>query len=278
LYRSRAFNFRAWGREMFHEVPRRLYRDNALRLAFCVFWGIFLLAMFLSSAASPLPDFAKNMLGEGQIMQLEAMYNNPIGAEGNASGGEGAAAGFYIWHNTGIGLRCFAAGLLLGVGGLFATVFNAAFLGAAFGYMTRVPQGDNFFHFVTAHGPFELTAIVLSAAAGMRLGFALVDTGGLSRLDSLRKQAKNAMPIMGAAMALFFFAALIEGFLSPSSAPYEIKAAVAVLSCGLLMFYFVFLGYYPERSGESRVENREPNPPAREAHRDSAAWLSTLDS
>ena len=32
------------------------------------------------------------------------------------------------------------------------------------------------------------------------------------------------MPLMGAAMILFFLAALIEGFLSPSSAPYWIKA------------------------------------------------------
>ncbi len=41
----------------------------------------------------------------------------------------------------------------------------------------------------------------------------------------------------------FFLAALIEGFLSPSAAPYWTKALVAVLSTGLLMFYFVGLGY-----------------------------------
>ena len=121
----------------------------------------------------------------------------------------------------------------------------AAFLGAVFGYMTRVPQADNFFQFVTAHGPFELTAIILSAAAGMRLGFSLVDTGGLARLDSLRRAARQAMPTMGAAMVLFVLAALVEGFLSPSAAPYYVKAAVAVLSCGLLLFYFVLLGNQP---------------------------------
>ena len=246
LYRSRTFNFRAWGEEMFGSVPRRLYRDNALRLAFCLFWGIFLLSMFLASAASPLPDFAGQLLGEETILSLENMYNDPIGKDWDASGFEGGMAGFYVQHNTGIGLRCFAAGLLLGVGGLFATVFNAAFLGAAFGHMTSVPQRDNFFNFVTAHGPFELTAIVLAAAAGMRLGFSLVDTGGLSRIDSLRLTAREAMPTMGAAMALFFFAALIEGFLSPSPAPYAIKAAVALLSCGLLIFYFIILGYARE--------------------------------
>jgi hypothetical protein len=89
-------------------------------------------------------------------------------------------AGFYINHNTGIGLRCFAFGLFFGIGGLFAVVFNAASLGTTFGHMARVPQSENFYEFVTAHSPFEFTAIVLSAAAGMRLGFSVVQTNGLT--------------------------------------------------------------------------------------------------
>ena len=39
-------------------------------------------------------------------------------------------AGFYIGHNATIGLRCFAFGLLAGIGGLYETVFNASTLGA----------------------------------------------------------------------------------------------------------------------------------------------------
>ena len=66
---------------------------------------------------------------------------------------------------------------------------------------------------------------------------------GLERAASLRQTAVETMPLMGAAMFLFFLAALIEGFLSPSSAPYWIKATVAVFSSGLLMAYFVVLGY-----------------------------------
>jgi uncharacterized membrane protein SpoIIM required for sporulation len=87
---------------------------------------------------------------------------------------------------------------------------------------------------------------VLSAGAGLRLGFSWISTNGLTRSDSLRKTAREAMPLMGAAMILFFMAALIEAFLSPSAAPYAVKAAVAVLSSGLLTFYFVVLGY-PQR-------------------------------
>ena len=50
-------------------------------------------------------------------------------------------------------------------------------------------------------------------------------------------------------MAIFFLAALIEAFLSPSGAPYALKAGVAILSSGLLMFYFVILGYPRRGSG-----------------------------
>jgi uncharacterized membrane protein SpoIIM required for sporulation len=129
-------------------------------------------------------------------------------------------------------------------------MFNAAFLGACFGYMARpdVLEGKHFFHFVTAHAPFELTAIVLSAGAGLRLGVSWIVTHGLTRTASLLKAAKEAMPVMGAAMILFFLAALIEGFVSPSGLSYEwVKAPVAVLCSGLLMFYFVVLGF-PRRS------------------------------
>jgi len=243
LYRSRTFDFRAWMRELFVEVPQRLFNDVCLRLAFVLFWGFFLAAMYLSSVASPVPQFPRKLVGNETLDRIQQMYADPIGTQGSATGGEGLMAGYYINHNTSIGLRCFAAGLLFGVGGLFTTVFNAIFLGSIFGYMTRVPQQENFFHFVTAHGPFELTAIVLSAGAGMRLGFSLVDTGGLTRRDSLVKAGREAMPTMGAAIVLFALAALIEGFLSPSSAPYIVKAAVAAISTGMLMFYFVILGY-----------------------------------
>ena len=44
----------------------------------------------------------------------------------------------------------------------------------------------------------------------------------------------QVMPVVGAAMVMFFLAALIEGFLSPSAAPYWVKICVALLSSGLL--------------------------------------------
>ena len=51
------------------------------------------------------------------------------------------------------------------------------------------------------------------------------------------------MPIVGAAMVMFFMAALIEGFLSPSGAPYWLQMVVALISSALLAVYFIVLGF-----------------------------------
>ena len=77
----------------------------------------------------------------------------------------------------------------------------------------------------------------------------------LSRGASLRKTAAETMPLMGAAMILFFLAAMIEGFLSPSAAPLAVKRAVAWVSTGLLIFYFLGLGF-PRKRGRQGEPSR----------------------
>ncbi len=240
LYRSRKFAWRKWGTELFQHVPRRLFHDKYLRLAMAMFWGVFLLA-FLFARGSP--KFCRDLVGASSLESFQNMYSKPLDRQNGEI--SGVMSGFYIQHNTSIALECFALGLLFGVGGLVDLIFNAAQLGAVFGFMSTTPQWPIFSNFVTAHGPFELTAIVLSAAAGMRLGFAMIDTRGLSRMEALRQAGREAMPTMGAAMAMLFMAALIEAFLSPSPLPYPVKAGVAIVSSILLLAYVLVLGRSP---------------------------------
>ncbi len=263
LYRARSVDWAAVRHQLLVEVPRRLYTDATLRLAFVTFWGLFLFSWFLAaelkfpwSDTVPFPGFAEQVL-KGDAERLNDMYADWIDATLND---RVEMAGFYIYNNAGIGLSVFALGLAFGIGGMFATVLNAVALGTSFGFMMRGPNSDNFFYFVTAHGPFELTAIVLSAAAGMHLGFALVRTRGFARKDSLRGAAKEAMPTMGAALVLFFLAAFIEAFVSPMNIPYEIKASVAVVTSGMMLFYFVILGQRAEFALQSDVTQTSPQP------------------
>jgi uncharacterized membrane protein SpoIIM required for sporulation len=240
LYRSRKFDWQSWGDILLYQVPQTVFNDRCVQFAFLLFWGVFILSAALAYSQAYWPGFAEELCGREHLEQMEQSFES---SPRNPPQVRFFMAGYYIQHNTGIGLQCFAFGLLV-IPGIVVTTFNAAVLGASFGYMARpdVPGGENFFEFVTAHGPFELTAIVLSAGAGLRLGFGWIYTQGLTRGDSLRRTAEEAMPVMGAAIILFFLAALVEGFLSPSDAPYWIKAGTAVLSSALMMFYFVMLG------------------------------------
>lgn len=238
LYRSNKFQPQVWLRELFVTLPKQFFNDGYLRLAFGIFWGVFIACMLTGFLSI---EFCEAILGKEQMAEFEEMYRKPI--TGRDLSTDQAMSGFYVWHNAGIGLQCFAFGIFFGVGGLLVTLQNAAILGTAFGFMATTAQRGNFFHFVTAHGPFELTAIVLSAAAGMRLGFALVQTHGKSRGASLREAGRQAVPSACLAVLLFCLAAVIEGFISPSALPYSVKALVAILSAGMLTFYFVVLGY-----------------------------------
>lgn len=241
LYRGSGFQTREWLRVLLEVVPQRVFHDRCVQFCFVVFWGLFLYSAYMAYNEDQYPRYAIDTLGEAGIAQLENNFADPL--DGREFELNLMMAAMYIQHNTGIGLQSFVSNIFV-VPGLLVLRFNALYLGAAFGYMARpeVQGSENFFEFVTAHGPFELTAIVLSAGAGLRLGLSWIWPRGYARIDSLRYTVQYAMPIMGSAMIMFFFAAMIEGFLSPSAAPYVIKAGVALASSLILVVYFVGLG------------------------------------
>lgn len=261
LYRTDSLESSGLWKSIIEDTPRVIFNDNSVRLAAALFWLPFLASMFLASDYSPVPSFAEEVVGREQLANCEAMHADSF--EDRGGSGSAEKSGFYIWHNTTIGFRCFIWGLLFGVGGMFETLSNAVQIGAMFGYMTTVPSNQYFFEFVTAHGPFELTAVVLAAGAGMKMGFALVSTGGLRRRDSLMESARKALPIMYASMALFVGAAFIEGFLSPTTLPYAIKAFVGMICTLLLLGYFVVLGFHQQFAAAAEPVPKAPTAPER---------------
>ncbi|MCY3005586.1 MAG: stage II sporulation protein M [Planctomycetota bacterium] len=244
LYSSNSFPVSRWYQFILKTAPQAVFSDICVRIAFCVFFGMFSIAAFLGWAEGLFPNFAETIVGTEQIESIERMYSQPLA--GNYQSYTSSAA-YYIQHNTSIGLQCFALGPLI-LPTILKLAYNALSLGAIFGYMARpgVSQGDNFFQFVTAHGVFELTAIALSAAAGLRLGLGWIATDGLTRLDSFKKNAEKALPLLIVAVMLFILAAFTEGFISPSPLPYYLKILCSVGSASLLMFYFCVLGYPPD--------------------------------
>jgi uncharacterized membrane protein SpoIIM required for sporulation len=185
--------------------------------------------------------FALRILPEAMAEQMEEGYSKGF-ERGRDGGTDTAMAGFYVYNNVGIAFRCFATGVLLGLGSVFFLVYNGLVTGAVAGLVGAAGHGGHFLQFIIGHSPFELSAVVIAGAAGMVMGYALVDTGGLTRWASLRRRAPDlAVMVMGAAF-LLLAAALIEGFWSPSSVPPPVKLAVGAVNALALALYFVRAG------------------------------------
>ena len=243
FYRRAAGSWRALMEVVLITVPGRLYGDPCLRVALAAFFGVFLVSGLLTAWH---PELAATALGTDHLDDLRDMYAHGFEREG----GEGALMyGFYIKNNVGIAMACFASGIFAGVGSLLWLAFNGIALGCSFGYMTTVDAAtrSNFFTFVLAHGPFELTGITLAGAAGLRLGLGLVATKGLPWRASLRRAANEAVPILSVAAVLVACAAPIEAFVSPSRLPLWVKAGVAIVCALVLMVYLVGLGRHGRR-------------------------------
>lgn len=255
LYRSRTFQWRDWYKKILVDTPQLIFNDSCVQIATVIFWGLFLVAAFLAYDDSAWPGFAEKVVGEETLDGMQEMYTSDAFGDGRGIGIDSSMAGYYVGHNAGIGLSCFVT-MLFVIPGMITLSYNAVFLGTVFGYMFRPDLGGaslNFQNFVTAHGPLELTAVILSAGAGLKIGMSWIVTGGLGRIDSLVKTARETLPVAMCAVVLFCMAAVIEGFVSPSSGlPWWAKGTVAVASSSMLMVYFVVLGY-PRHGSESEI-------------------------
>jgi uncharacterized membrane protein SpoIIM required for sporulation len=187
------------------------------------------------------PEFSARVLSEQMLAQMESSYAKGF-AEGRDAEVNETMAGFYVWNNVGIAFRCFATGILLGLGSVFFLIYNGLTIGTVIGAVARTHHARNILTFVCGHGPFELTAIVIAGAAGLQMGFALVDTGGRTRLGSLRAQAPELIRLIVGAALMLGIAALLEGFWSPSSLPDPAKWVVGALNALLVIAYLGLVG------------------------------------
>jgi uncharacterized membrane protein SpoIIM required for sporulation len=223
----------------FPQSVRRHARFVALATALFVLPGLFGFAGALKSRG-----FAIQVMSESMVEQMEKSYADL--RQGREEGADSMMAAFYVYNNVGIAFRCFATGILFGLGSVFFLIYNGLLIGAVAGTVTAAGHGNNLFTFIVGHGAFELTAIVISGAAGMVMGYALVDTGRRTRWASLRAQAPDLFRmIMGAALMLLV-AAFIEGYWSPSAILAPVKWGVAG---GLYALVFAYLWLAGRRRG-----------------------------
>jgi uncharacterized membrane protein SpoIIM required for sporulation len=188
------------------------------------------------------PDLILSVVDRRTAAVFEQMYSPEVRAIGRPRdvASDWMMFGFYIKNNIGIAFQCYATGLVFGLGSLFFLVSNGAFGGAVAGYVASLGFGGTFFPFVATHSAFELTAIVLCGAAGLRVGRSVLLPGQLTRTAALELAARETSVIVFGAAVMLLIAAVIEAFWS--SAIWVTPTAKFCLAafCWILVLCFFF--------------------------------------
>jgi uncharacterized membrane protein SpoIIM required for sporulation len=213
-------------------------RWRAMLLAFALFFVPFAVGMLWALAD---PTFTYRVVPEQMLKQLTEAYKEGFSA-GRGEGQDAGMAGFYVYNNVGIALRCFATGIFVGVGSGVYLVMNGLFTGAILGYVASQGAGHNILTFVVSHSGLELGAIVIAGGAGMSMGWTLVNPGPYGRIAALQIAGKEIIVIVAGAAVMLLMAAGVEAFWSSSSLPDVVKLVFGGGLALLLLGYFLFVG------------------------------------
>ena len=162
------------------------------------------------------PDLIYMIVDPMTVTQIENMYDPAAERFGTERGSDSdfLMFGHYIRNNIGIAFQTFAGGILLTIGTQFFLLFNGFFFGAIAGHIYNIGYSETFFSFVIGHGAFELTGIVISGAAGLQIGWAVLSPGIYSRKQALVNAGKSAIQLVYGAIFLLLIAAFVEAFWS----------------------------------------------------------------
>ena len=227
-----------------HELPSSVRANSRFTAVSLAAFAIPLLATFAIGlllpeiAATALPPETRQHLAERRLWtDIPEGYRPLVGP-------------LIIVNNVRVAVAAFAGGLTAGALTLYLLVANGAFLGTVLAVVQGYGLSGGLLTFTAAHGPLEISCIVLSGGAGLRLAWALLRPGDRSRRDALRLAGAQAIRVMLLIIPALGVAGILEAFLSPSDALIALKVTVGVV-VGLALWSYIFLVGRPSRKSAS---------------------------
>lgn len=243
LYRPRTrFLAQAW-HFIAVDFPERVRAERGLMLLSAA--AFFLPLAALGLLLQHFPVLVHSTLEPEMLVDIERMYAPGGDSIGKLRSGDTdfMMFGHYINNNIGISFQVFATGIVPFLGPMFYLLFNGIVIGSVAGHLTHIGFGGTFWPFVSGHGSFELTAIVIAGGAGLMLSRALVAPGDLPRRTALMVAARGAVQIMYGVVLMLVIAAAIEAFWSSSRwTPAWVKYSAAAVLWATVAYYFLFQG------------------------------------
>lgn len=210
------------------EAPRALLLAAVLLLApagLCAAWG----------SADPV---AASALAPGVLAT--------IGEPGASSDDLGLSAGeqadfssTIMTNNIRVTFLAFAGGITAGALTVYVLVLNGALLGAVAGIAAAAGNVVPFAALVAPHGVLELSCIVVTGAAGLRLGGALIRPGRRRRVRALAEEGRAAVEVVLGTAPWLVVAGVVEGFVTPAGGGLPFALAVG-LGLGIAYWGLVY--------------------------------------
>ncbi|HLY11288.1 MAG TPA: stage II sporulation protein M [Planctomycetota bacterium] len=188
------------------------------------------------------PSLGSAFAPPGYVEQVEKSFGETFGKEARPSGMNALATSFYIINNVQVSFLAFSTGVFVGLGSAYILVFNGIILGGVGAVIHQHRLSYNFWSFVASHGGIELGAILLAGAAGMRVGFSLVNPGLRTRTAALVHAGREAGLLMAGVVLMLGIAAMLEAWVSPSPLPQALKFVLGSLNLVALVGYLGLAG------------------------------------
>ena len=145
-------------------------------------------------------------------------------------------------HNTLVSLLAFGLGFLGGIPTFLLTFANGLMLGAILALHARRGLGLEFTGWVLIHGVTELGAIVLFAAAGLKMGELILFPGKRSRADALAEDGTAIGEVAVGGVVMLLVAAFLEGVLRQTVANTDGRLLIAFATLLIWSAYFSLVG------------------------------------
>jgi uncharacterized membrane protein SpoIIM required for sporulation len=236
IYGTRPRTGRAVSRFFGETFPAALWHIRRQVLVstaiFCVATAA--IALWVANSDAALEASAPAAVRQAYIEEdFEAYYSSRPSAE---------FASQVFTNNVQVGFLAFASGILLCVVSAFVLAFNGASLGVALGMFAAAGQQPKFWGLILPHGMLELTAVFIAGAAGLRLGWTIIDPGDRLRRDALTEEGRRAFVVVLGLIAVFGAAGLIEGFVTGSTLSTPLRVGIGIGAWTLFAVYAVVLG------------------------------------
>lgn len=157
-----------------------------------------------------------------------------------------------VWtNNAWVAAGCLLLGVLLGIPVVIMLGVNAINVGISGGLMFAAGRGDVFLGLIAPHGLLELTALFVAAGTGLKLGWTVIDPGGLPRGQALARQGRTVVLMALGLTCVLFVSGVIEAFVTPSGLPTWARIAIGVAAEIAFLAYVFVVGRRAAREGET---------------------------